>query len=151
MSINFHLHQSSFLSPDDIDHVGRDANHGREGQEEPDEMAPPRVMIIHVSKRSEIGQIEDENALILDINKWSHRQKEKKKTYDADERSGEDPAEFEPASRVVADHVVDAVQEAARSETPRNGDALEKDEPQKNDIAASVAVEQLEHVHSTLK
>ena len=71
-------------------------------------------------------------------------------TYDANEWSGETPAELEPAGRVVSDHVLDAVEKAIDSESPRDGDAFEKDQPQQNQIAAGVRVEQLEHVHPSL-
>lgn len=49
-------------------------------------------------------------------------------THDADAGSGEDPAELPPYEGVVADHVADAIVEAAHTESPADGDALEEDE-----------------------
>lgn len=72
-------------------------------------------------------------------------------THDANEWSSKTPTEFEPTSRIISNHVLDAVVETIDTETPRNGDTLEKDEPKKNQVAASVRVEQLEDVHATLR
>ncbi len=72
-------------------------------------------------------------------------------THNANEWSSDAPAELEPTSWVVSNHVLNAVIETVHPETPRNGDALEEDEPKENQIAAGVAVEKLENVHAALK
>lgn len=88
-------------------------------------------MVVQVSQRRELGQVKDEDA---NANEWS----------------SDAPAELEPTSWVVSNHVLNAVIETVHPETPRNGDALEEDEPKENQIAAGVAVEKLENVHAAL-
>ena len=61
-------------------------------------------------------------------------------TYHTNERCGKTPAELEPTGRVVADHVFESIIKAIDAESPRNGDALEEDEPQEDQVAASVTV-----------
>ena len=68
----------------------------------------------------------------------------------ADERREDGPADLEPARRVEAEHVPEAVVEAADAEDPGHGDALEEDDPQQHHLAAAEHVQQLEHVHAAL-
>lgn len=149
-----YLHESSLLPPNNVDHVRRYANHGRESQEQTDEMTPPRIVVIQVSQRCELGQVENENTLWKCVQNGSsvsfNTERIEFETYDADEWSGDNPAKFKPASGIVANHILDAIKEAVHSKTPWYGDALEENEPKEDEIAASVAVEQLEHVHSAL-
>ncbi len=78
-----------------------------------------------------------------------HRQLAKN-TYNANKRSSDAPAEFKPTSWVIADHIFNSIKETVGTEAPGNGDALKKDEPKEDEVTARIAVEQLEHVHSTL-
>jgi hypothetical protein len=55
-----------------------------------------------------------------------------KDTYDTNQRSSKGPTEFEPTSGVEADHIVETLVEPVDAKDPRNGDALEKDDPQQD-------------------
>lgn len=62
------------------------------------------------------------------------------KTYKADARSGEHPAELPPNHRVVSNHVFDAVVESLDAVAPRDGDALEEDEEEQTEPGHGVRV-----------
>lgn len=72
-------------------------------------------------------------------------------THKANAGCRDDPAELPPSYGVVADHVLDAIIEAAYAEGPRDGDALEEDQEQETEAGHCIGVEDLEHVHSTLE
>lgn len=72
-------------------------------------------------------------------------------THNADSRRESNPAQLPPNGRVVANHLVDAVIEAVDAKRPGYGDTLEEDEKQQAESGNSVRVEDLEHVHSTLR
>ena len=151
-----YLHEGSFLPTDDVDHVNWNAEHGRAGEQGTDEMAPPGIVVVKVFQFLEFNNVEDEDALIGEgpfswligglvvVMMWVVG------TYDADERGGDAPAELEPARWVVANHIFETFKIAINSKSPRNGYTLEEDEPEQDQITASVYVEQLEHVHTSL-
>lgn len=72
-------------------------------------------------------------------------------TYDANEGTGEDPAEFPPSHWIVTDHFFDSIVESVDSKRPRNGDALEEYEEEQTKTAHGVGVQDLEDVHATLQ
>ena len=118
-------------------------------------MTPPRVLVVQISQRSKFSQVENEYTLLCECKVIIAQKREKIEmsrmiTYDADQWSSDAPAEFEPTSWVVANHVFETVVEAIHSKTPGNGNAFEEDKPQEDQVATGVAVEQLEHVHPAL-
>lgn len=73
------------------------------------------------------------------------------KSYNANSRRESNPAELPPDSRVVANHFLNAVVEAIHTESPGDGHTFEEDEEQQTETRYSVGVEDLEHVHTTLR
>lgn len=73
------------------------------------------------------------------------------KTHETNAWCGEDPAEFPPAHRVVSNHVLNSIVESLDSIAPRDRNALEEDQEEKTETADSVRIQNLEHVHSTLR
>ena len=94
-------------------------------------MAPPRVVVVQVGQRGEFDQVEQENTLPSSTFE-SHKMIQTRDTYDTNQRSSNGPTEFEPTSWIVADHIVETFVETVDAKNPRNGDALEEDDPQQN-------------------
>ena len=58
-----YLHQCSFLSRNEVDHVKWYTHHGRQSEQQSYEVAPPRVVIFQISQRRKLGQVKYEHAL----------------------------------------------------------------------------------------
>lgn len=72
-------------------------------------------------------------------------------TYNTNSRREANPAKLPPNSRIVANHFLDAIIEPVHPKGPRDGDTFEEDQEQQTETRHSVRIENLEHVHTTLK
>ena len=51
------------MSGDQVEHVAGHADHGGQRQQQADEVAPPRIVVVQVRQRLEVHHVEDEHAL----------------------------------------------------------------------------------------
>lgn len=72
------------------------------------------------------------------------------KTYNANARCCNGPAEFPPCHWVVSNHVFDAIIESINTECPRDRHTFEEYQEQQTETTDRIRIKDLEHVHTTL-
>ena len=105
--------------------VQGDPDHAGQGQTQPEDLGPGRVVVVAVGDGAVGHQVEDEDA--------GH-----------DGGAQELPAEIEEEGRLVSGHRLDRLPEPLGSEDPGDGDGLPEADPEQGHPAGRVEVHQLE-------